>query len=161
MLEDWNNSLSDVEGNRPINGDSFRVIFHCRGNGSSKQAEVSFSKVSGIRKGNKTEYIVEGGNDKPLMFDMPKDSGLQLTFERGFVDTTFLKRIPEYVARLNTIEILVYNGNKNLQSIYWFVLQGLVEYSLGDLRGDSSEVLIEKLVVSTTGINKFDTEPIV
>lgn len=175
--EDWKYDLSDLEENRPICGNNFRVIFSNHSNYDKEAirkeievnsylrnlnlanyemtAEVAFSKVSGIKYEKKVEYIKEGGrNDRVLMFDSPSDSGYQITLERGYAGVDFLNKILFYISRLNWMEILVYDNMRKLKNFYLFGIQGLVEYSLGDLNGSSSEVLIEKLVVSTTGIEQ-------
>lgn len=175
--EDWDNDLSELEDNRPICGNNFRVIFSNPSNykkgvirdeiesnsylrdldlsNCSMTAEVSFSKVSGIKYEKKVEYIREGGrNDRVLMFDSPSDSGYQITLERGYAGVDFLNKILFYISRMNWMEILVYDNMRKLKNFYLFGIQGLVEYSLGDLNGSSSEVLIEKLVISTTGMEQ-------
>ena len=168
--EDWGDDLGELEDNRPICGNNFRVIFNKSSSYDRKRiedledlniysgpirAEVAFSKVSGIKYEKKVEYIKEGGrNDRVLMFDSPSDSGYQITLERGYAGVNFLNKILFYISRLNWMEILVYDNMRRLKNFYLFGIQGLVEYSLGDLNGSSSEVLIEKLVVSTTGIEQ-------
>ena len=140
---------SSIKEGRPICGCKFLVAF-------DYFLKVPFSRVSGISEEKQVKYIREGGrNDTPLMFKCPQENGVKLTFERGFVSKNYAGFFTDMLLmrkRMVYIEIFVLNPDSSVAKTYMFQSQGMVSWSLGDLDASRSEVLIEKLVLSTTGL---------
>ena len=131
--------------NIPIAECRFKVVFDFL-------LEIRFSKVSGIRKDVQTKYIREGGrNDMALMFNCPQESGVKLTFERGFT-SEHNARMLLAEKRMAFVEISVLNPDYSVAWTYVCESQGITGWRLGELNAMGSEVLIETLELSTTGI---------
>lgn len=138
----------------PVLSINFLVLFNT--------SILGFQSISGINLVREKEFVQEGGrNDYPIPLEAPRRDPYKITFKRGYVIRN--KSISEMLGIKNidawknmaTGLILVLSSNREIQAMYGFISDGMLDWSLSDLDANQSNQLIETFTITHRGLKNI------
>jgi len=142
----------------PVLSINFLVLFNT--------SIMGFQSISGISSSKEKEFIQEGGrNDYPIPLAAPRREPYKITFKRGYViRSKSVANLLGVTNPFNNIDawkdmatglILVLSSNKEIQAMYGFVSDGMLDWSLSDLDANQSNQLIETFTITHRGLKNI------
>lgn len=139
----------------PVLSINFLVLFNV--------SVLGFQSVSGIGYNRDREFIQEGGrNGYPIPLRAARKDPYKLTFKRGYIiRKSSVARMLGLANPFNNIEafkdmatglILVLGSNREIQAMYGFISDGMLDWSVSDLDANTSNQLIETFTIVHRGL---------
>lgn len=139
----------------PVLSINFLVLFNT--------SLMGFQSISGISSTRDKEFIQEGGrNGYPVPLKTYRKDPYKITFKRGYVirklSVTSLIGLANPFDNINAWKdmavglILVLGSGRQIQAMYGFISDGMLDWSLSDLNANESGQLIETLTITHRGL---------
>lgn len=142
----------------PVLSINFLVLFNT--------SIMGFQNISGINSVREKEFIQEGGrNDHPIPLEAPRKDPYKITFKRGYIIRS--KSVADLLGVSNPFNnidawkdtatglILVLSPSKEIQAMYGFISDGMLDWSLSDLDANQSNQLIETFTITHRGLKNI------